>query len=327
MSHQVKKLAIISFGNQARAWAMNLRDSGWQITIFTRPESTSIAQVSQLNFQHQILGDQLAHFDAIALLIPDDQHKVFLEQHHTNLKNGTKIIYAHGHSLSSFRWDQKYSHLQHLLLAPKAIASELRFHYESKQGLAAVYSLEFIAQDFRADLLEFIQQLAMGLGINCGPYECTVKQETEADLLSEQSLLCGLIPYASMTLYNKMRKMGIPKELAYFEAWYECKLITQTLMQVGPERFFEMISPNALMGSELGRKELLGEHFQKALDQLAENISNGNFDHWVANAPQAEIKKRVLDFWSNQELSQVHKQLAGKLYGATSETATDNKKH
>jgi ketol-acid reductoisomerase len=103
------------------------------------------------------------------------------------------------------------------------------------------------------------------------------KNETYADLFSEQSILCSLLPYASEMIFNKLVDKGIEKELAYFESWYEVKLIADTLMKIGPQKFFDLISPNALLGSKKGKDFLLDSHFQSQLNKLLDNIYSEDF--------------------------------------------------
>jgi ketol-acid reductoisomerase len=189
-------------------------------------------------------------------------------------------------------------------LAPKAIASELRFRFESKDGLGAVYQSENEA---------LIKSIAQDLGIT-HLTKTSAKNETLADLFSEQTILCSLLPYGALESFNHLVENGIEPEVAYFECWFEVKLIVDTMIKMGPEKFFEMISPNALIGSEIGRTLFFDEAFKKKLSDCYSNITSGHFDEDVSKIDIDELKKSVKTFWQNEQLNTIHNELSPKLY-------------
>src|SRR5690606_1654851 len=135
------------------------------------------------------------------------------------IREGSIILYAHGYSMTKHHFENHFSHLKHILFAPKSIGSELRRQYQLKGKLGAVYSVELLKAD-TADTVEteiWLLKLAQALGINLGPFKTTFKNEMEADLYSEQGLLCSLIPYAANEMFNHLTEAGIEPELAYFE--------------------------------------------------------------------------------------------------------------
>lgn len=306
-------LVIIGFGSQAKAWALNLRDSGHKVIIALRASSPSEEAVSALGFESFLLEDSsFPKTAAVLLLIPDHLHDSFLQKNSAMIETGTKIIYAHGYSISKSNLHKTYPNFSHLLLAPKAIASEVRFQFEVKGKLGALYSNEY-ALNKEADK-EFIFALASSIGITGGPYVASFEEETRADLFSEQALLCGLIPYAALTCYNKLREKGIPKEAAYMECWLETKLICDAMVKMGPTEFFNLISPNALIGGEKAQKQLLSPEYLKTLDGLIEDIWDKNFYKECDETDLSKLKEDVLDYWQNQELSRTHEELAKDLF-------------
>lgn len=306
-------LVMIGFGSQARAWALNLRDSGQQVVVALREGSPSSKLVSELGFEIIYLNkDQLPKKAPLLLLIPDHHHEEFLTTHKSQIEDGTQIVYAHGYSLIKSNFQDIFPSFSHLLLAPKAIASEVRFQFETKGKLGAVYSTE-CALNLDADK-EFIFSLSRAIGITAGPYEASFEQEAYADLFSEQGLLCGLIPYAALACYNKLREKNIPKEVAYMECWLETKLICDAMVKMGPEDFFNLISPNALIGGEKARKQLLSDDFLKSLDGLMADIWDKKFFDECDNTDFNRLQTEVLDFWKNQELSSTHNELSKDLF-------------
>ena len=253
---KLTEITIIGFGNQAKAWAMNLRDSGINVYIGLRSNSQSVIHAQNLNFTTFSYESDTIPSKFFALLIPDESHFEALDKMKVE-HNKHVCIYAHGFSNIKFKLSQKFPYIKHLLLAPKSIASEVRFLYETNKNISAIFSNEFCSDLTQND----IQEVASHIGFK-NIYYSTFEQETHADLFSEQSILCSLIPYGALLAYNTLRENNYPKELAFFECFYEIKLIADTLLKVGPEKFFDLISPNALIGSQLGKDLLLDDNFQ-----------------------------------------------------------------
>lgn len=306
-------LVIIGFGSQAKAWALNLRDSGIEIIIGLRSDSPSQEVVDSLGFKSFLLENSPFPVNsAILLLIPDHLQENFLKLNAPNISEGSRIIYAHGYSITKSALQKTYPKFSHLLLAPKAIASEVRFQFETKGKLGALYSAEHALEKDKDR--DFVFALAKSLGITAGPYLASFEEEMRADLFSEQALLCGLIPYAALASYNKLREKGIPKEAAYMECWLETKLICDAMVKMGPVEFFKLISPNALIGGEKAQKQLLSPEYLKTLDGLIEDIWDKNFFKECDETDVLELKNQVLEFWQKEELSQTHKELSKDLF-------------
>lgn len=306
-----KEFGIIGFGNQAKAWALNLRDSGYNITIYLRADSPSHQIAQEMGFQTQKL--EQIHSSFIALLTPDETHLTILEHLKYNKNEKLTILYAHGHSLYYENLAHRFPQFSHILCAPKAIASELRFQYQTKASIGGVYSLEEIGQDpssHEAWLLSFAKDLGL-----TAFYPATIADETKADLFSEQSLLCSVLPYASLNSFNKLRAQGISKEVAFFETWYEVKLIADTLMQLGPQKFFNLISPNALIGSQIGKELIFDDQYRAKLHELYSKIEDESFLQQVKETDIDQLRQKVANFWQEQELTQTFNQLAPMLYG------------
>jgi ketol-acid reductoisomerase len=305
------RIAIVGFGSQAKAWALNLKDSEKNVHIALRPGSTSHQEVAALGLKSIELGSKLREFSVFILLTPDHTHKEILDTYQEFIHEGSKIIYAHGYSYIKHNLKNKFKTWDHLLLAPKAIASEVRFQFETGGKLGAIMSLEGSNDPKDRELL---QDIAKGIGITAGPYENSFKDETYADLFSEQSILCSLLPYGALHSYNKLRERGIGKEMAYMECWYEVKLIADTMIKLGPLKFFELISPNALIGGEKARKLIFNEEYNKVANKLLDDIWENKFFQEVDNQNFDALKNEVMSFWKNEELNTVHEDLKENLF-------------
>jgi ketol-acid reductoisomerase len=306
----MKKLTIIGFGNQTQAWANNLKDSGWTIKILCRQKSGSLSKAIAAGFDAEEFSPQaFSQAETIALLTPDNTHHTFFEENKKDLKSGTKIILAHGYSMVRHDLAHQYPEFQFILFAPKAIGSELRSQYLIKGKLGAIYSLEYISEEKKLEIDQWCLALSYGLGINLGPYKASFKTEMEADLLSEQGVLCSLIPYTAKSMFELMLKRGIEPELAFFECWYELKLIINAMIEVGPEAFYDLISPNALIGSEIGQERLMTKDFQTRLESLFDDIQSGTFLENAEKVDVPALRQKIKMRWNQSPLEQTQKRI------------------
>jgi ketol-acid reductoisomerase len=296
------RITIIGFGNQAKAWTKNLKDSTFPFQVALRTGSSSFVETRQNDLPTVEIGsNEFYQGQAFALLTPDHTHQEFLQAHGERLRPGSIIIYAHGFSLIKHQFQQEYPHLKHILFAPKAIGSELRNQYIQKGKLGAVYSLEFHRDDVATK--DWLLNLANALGINMGPYHTSFIRETQADLFSEQGLLCSLIPYVAREMFNQLIDSGIEPELAYFECWHELKLIVSAMVDKGPEGFFDLISPNALIGSEKGYERLITADFKQNLQSLFTDIKSGAFNEELESTDIEALRTRIRTRWSQESLT------------------------
>ena len=297
-NQESKKIQIIGWGSQAKAWALNLRDSGMEISIALRNKSKSIELAKEKGFKVNIIGNKKdkSKQDLNCLLIPDNQHAVFLKKHISWIEDCPNLVYAHGFSLVKEDLNIRFPKINHMLLAPKAIASELRWQYENKGKLGAAFCTQYSKNPVQSE--KEILALAKNLGITAGPFRTSFKDEMVADLFSEQSLLCSFMPFAMQHSFNRLVAKGISKEIAYLECWFEIKLIADTLVPLGPLKFFELISPNALIGGNKAQKILFDEAYQKKLDNLLEDIIKGSFLKEADATSDQELREELVEKWS-----------------------------
>ncbi len=303
---QERPIILVGFGSQAKAWALNLRDSKVNFKIALMPNSSSRSKAEAMGFDCiELENAKLKQFSLFLMLIPDDQQLKFFEKNHSFFNLNSHFVYAHGFSLSKDRLHEKYPDFFHSLLAPKAIASDVRFQYETKGKIGAA----FHAQNEENEII--LKKLASQLGFTA-LFQSHFDEECLADLFSEQSLLCSLIPYGSLKSYNLLRKNGVSSEVAFMECFLELKSITHAFVTLGPQAFFNLISPNALIGSQKGRELLLGESFDKGLLQILVDIKNKQFYKEVEIDADL-LRQKVLAEWDKEELSQTFIKLKPEL--------------
>lgn len=305
-----KTITLIGFGNQAKAWALNLRDSGWRVHIALREQSPSQEKAKALGFNCVDLKQAALEGDNFANLTPDHLHHEVLTgiEFHPN----SRLIFAHGYSIASGLLTLENIGAEVLLFAPKAIASELRYLYETKGKLGAIYSTEYARDQKQAK--DWLFLLAEGLGINAGPYPDSFAAETKADLFSEQAILCSVLPRAAERAFQLLRDKGISEELAYLECWYEMKLIANTLVKMGPSEFFTMISPNALLGGHDADQLLFDKAYQDKLEQLYKRIDSGEFYEHARQSDFNQLRGKMAKLWGDSELEKAHQRLKSQLF-------------
>jgi ketol-acid reductoisomerase len=307
------KTTIIGFGNQASAWALNLRDSGHDFNLLVRSESSMI-RAKELGFEARLIGQiDFDPSECFILLLPDQAHLAALKILEGKINPDALIVLAHGHSFAYQAINQIYPSFNFALLAPKAIATELRYNYQHKKNLGAVYSLDGVSQEKKSLVRTHLINLARCIGITDGPFESSMKQETDADLFSEQTLLCGLYPFMINAAFNFLVKKGVPAELAYYECFEESYLIMKSLHQLGPKAFFDMISPYALVGAHKAQSMLIDQHMLEKMEQLWSEIQDGSFEKMAhESASQLLIRQQLNNFWSESSLYKTFVKINGE---------------
>ena len=135
------------------------------------------------------------------------------------------------------------------------------------------------------------------------------RSETEADLYSEQGMLCSIMPYVAGEMFAHLVETGIEPELAYFECWHELKLIVNAMVDKGPEGFFDLISPNALIGGEKGFHRLITPEFHKNLRSLLSEIQSGQFNKEIDKADVEETRRIIRERWQKSPLMKTFHQI------------------
>lgn len=306
------QLTIIGFGNQAKAWTQNLTDSGFPIRVALQPGSPSIQKAKAQGLVTVEIGSKEFFQDkAFVLLTPDHTHDDFMKEFGDQFQDETLVLYNHGFSLTKNKFQEAFPNLRHVLFAVKAIGTEIRKQFLAKGQLGAVYSFEFVHGE-TSELEAWMKKLSTALGINMGTFKTTFEHETQADLFSEQGLLCSLLPYTAGEMFRLLVETGIEPELAYLECWHEMKLIANAMVDKGPEGFFDLISPNALIGSEKGFQKLFTPDFRANLKDLLTEIQNNKFNSELDVADVAGLRETIRHRWAEAPLMKTHLKIHSK---------------
>tara|TARA_B100000925_G_scaffold87749_1_gene63207 strand:- start:848 stop:1834 length:987 start_codon:yes stop_codon:yes gene_type:complete len=327
MMNKISSITIIGYGSQAKTWASNLSDSGLNVRIALRSNSPSINLATNHGFQVLCFDDEeysndIHKSELIAILTPDHTHLEILNKVKGCISKDALIVFAHGFSVKKENLPSKFPFLNFGLLAPKAIASEMRELYIKREKFPGAISPEYCQNQQSSE--EKLTELSKSLGMS-PPSKVTFEEETVCDLFSEQSLLCSLLPYGIRYAFEALRQKNIHSEMAFNECLYESKLIIQTIEKLGFKKFFEIISPNALYG---GQKAYASKEFQslKSLfSRLIDDISNRKFFEEVDKTDFNKLRNNVIDDWSNSEINQAWERFHQQSREQSNE-ALDNKK-
>jgi ketol-acid reductoisomerase len=291
-----QKIAIVGYGNQGRAWALNLRDSGFEVRVCTRSE------IPKKDAFTRISTEELKTFDGpIALLLPDDVIPEFYKLHfevplidaENDLRPSRTFVFAHGFSVLYDKIDfQKNDEL--LLCAPKGIGTKLREKFKKNSGVMGVIAA-LKGNDKCPQGLVKARAIADGLGCGrIGIIEASFKEEVLSDLFSEQVLLCGGVPKLIDRSVRVMIDKGIPPRLAVYECLHELKLIVDMMVEFGIEGMFHRVSQTALIGGlDAASKILPDEDLDKRLAKIWERIESGRFAKEIPNLKGDWLEKKL----------------------------------
>ena len=270
-----RKVALVGYGNQGRAQALNLRDSGVQVTLGLRQGSPNAGRAAQEGFAVMTPAEAAASAELLMMLIPDElQPSVYLEKIEPNLKQGAALGFAHGLAIH-FGLIAPRPDLDVFLVAPKGPGTALRAEYERGSGLVALYA---VAQDSSggADPLALAYAAAIGSG-RVGILPTSFAEECEADLFNEQAVLWGAIPELIVAGFETLVEAGFSPEIAYFECVAEVKLISDLIYERGIAGMREAISNTAEFGALKGGRRIVNEDSRTEMRRILREVRNGNF--------------------------------------------------
>jgi ketol-acid reductoisomerase len=290
-----KSLAILGYGSQGRAHALNLRDSGYDVTVGLRKDSSSWARAEDDEVRVSSVGEACSDADLVAMLVPDQhQSAVYLESVEGNLKAGSALLFAHGFNVH-FGQIKAPGDTDVIMIAPKAPGPLVRRTFEQGSGTPALLAVE---QDATGDARDRALAYAKGLGCTrAGVIETTFREETETDLFGEQAVLCGGTSRLIQAGFETLVEAGYQPEVAYFECLHELKLIVDLLYEGGFAKMRDAISDTAEFGDLTRGKRIVGPEVEEAMRAVLEDVRSGAFAReWVlenrAGTPVLEAERR-----------------------------------
>lgn len=272
---QGRKVAIIGYGSQGHAHALNLRDSGVDVTVGLAEGSKSRAKAEAEGLKVATVADAAAAADLIMILTPDQvQAKVYAESIEANLNDGDAIFFGHGFNIR-FGFIKPPANVDVALVAPKAPGHTVRREFEAGRGIPDLIAVEQDATG-GAKALALSYAKAIG-GTRAGVIETTFTEETETDLFGEQAVLCGgasqLIQYGFETL----TEAGYKPEIAYFEVLHELKLIVDLMWEGGIAKQRWSVSDTAEYGDYVSGPRVITPQVKENMQAVLADIQDGSF--------------------------------------------------
>ena len=277
----IKRIAIIGYGSQGRAHALNLRDSGFEVVIGLRPGGPTEAKAQADGFVVQAPAEAVKDADLVAILTPDMvQKKVYEESIGPNMKPGACLLFAHGLNVH-FDMITPREDLDVVLVAPKGPGALVRREYEIGRGVPCIYA---VYQDKSGNAEALALAYAAGLGgARANIIKTTFKEETETDLFGEQAVLCGGASSLVQAGFETLVEAGYQPEIAYYEVLHELKLIVDLFYEGGITRMLEFISETAQYGDFVSGPRVIDASVKARMKDVLTDIQNGTFTrNWQA---------------------------------------------
>ena len=262
-----KKIAIVGYGSQGHAHAMNLRDSGIEnVSIALREDSATREKAKNANFEVMTPTEAADWADIIMMLTPDElQSDIYNNEIATNIKEGTALAFAHGLNIH-FDLIQPAEGIDVIMIAPKGPGHTVRAEYERGAGVPCLVAVD---KNPSGNALDIAIAYASGVGGGrAGIIETTFKEECETDLFGEQSVLCGGLTHLITAGYETLVEAGYAPEMAYFECLHEVKLIVDLLYEGGMANMRYSISNTAEYGDYSRGPRLITDETKKEMKKI-----------------------------------------------------------
>jgi len=304
-----KRIAVIGFGSQGHAHALNLKESGLDVAVGLRKDSPSCQKAGDSGLKVMEVGEAAKAADVIMMLAPDQAHKdVYYSEIKDNLKTGDTIAFAHGFNIH-FHQIIPRSDNDVIMIAPKGPGHLVRRMYEEGGGVPALIAVH---RDHSGKAKETALAYAKGIGATkAGVLETTFAEETETDLFGEQAVLCGGTSELIRAGFDTLVEAGYQPEIAYFECLHELKLIVDLIHEHGITGMRYSISDTAEYGDLKKGKRIITEETRKEMKKLLSEIQSGEFAReWIL---ENQAGRPVFNAVRMQEANHLIEQVGKKL--------------
>jgi ketol-acid reductoisomerase len=277
---RAKKVAIIGYGSQGHAHALNLKDSGVDVRVGLHASSKSVAKAKAVGLKVLPVAEAAAWADVVMILIPDtSQGKVYAAEIAPHLGPGKTLMFAHGFNIR-FGTISPRAGVDVSMIAPKGPGHRVRETFQAGQGVPALIAVH---QDASGAAHQLALSYAAALGAaRAGVLETTFAEETETDLFGEQAVLCGGVSALVKAAFGTLVDAGYQPEVAYFECLHELKLIVDLMYRGGLRYMRYSISDTAEYGDYVSGPRVVDAHTKETMGKLLEEIRSGQFARkWI----------------------------------------------
>jgi ketol-acid reductoisomerase len=288
-----RQVAILGYGSQGRAHALNLKDSGFNVVMGLRRDGASWAQAAADGLTVMEPAEAVKNAAIVAFLTPDMVQKSLYGSVVDNIPQGAALLFAHGFAVH-FGQIEPRGDLDVVLIAPKGPGGLVRRQYEEGHGVPCLVAVH---QDATGDALKLALAYASGIGgARAGVIETTFAEETETDLFGEQAVLCGGATELIVAGFETLVDAGYQPEVAYYEVMHELKLIVDLLHEGGLRKMHKFISDTAAYGDMVSGPRVVDENSRKQMQAVLNDIQDGTFArNWIAEneAGMPEFKRMM----------------------------------
>jgi ketol-acid reductoisomerase len=304
-----KTVAILGYGSQGHAHALNLKDSGADVVVGLRPDSASRAKAEAAGLEVLGIADAASRGDVVMVLLPDEkQAEVWEAEIADGIAPGNLLLFAHGFSIH-FEQIAPPQGVDVGMVAPKGPGHLVRRQYEEGHGVPCLMAIH---QDATGNAHDLVLAYAAGIGGGrAAIIETTFKDECETDLFGEQSVLCGGASELVRAGFETLVEAGYDPRLAYFECLHELKLIADLMYEKGIQGMRYSISNTAEYGDMTRGKRVIGEESRAAMKKILADIQSGEFAReWIAeNRAGGEQLARMREEGARHPVEEVGKDL------------------
>jgi ketol-acid reductoisomerase len=289
-----KRIAILGFGSQGRAHALNLKDSGHNVIVGLRPDGASWQRAKSAGLEVAEPGEAVKDAAVVAFLTPDMAQAGLYRSIEARLSEGAAILFAHGFNIH-FKRIEPRADLDVVLIAPKGPGDLVRRQYQEGHGVPCLVA---VAANVTGDALKLALAYAEGIGgTRAGVIETTFAEETETDLFGEQAVLCGGATELVVAGFETLVEAGYQPEVAYYECMHELKLIVDLLHEGGLRKMHEFISETAAYGDMTRGPRIIDSRVRQRMKEILQEIRDGTFARqWIAeNDSGRAAYKRMLN--------------------------------
>jgi ketol-acid reductoisomerase len=308
-----KKIAVLGYGSQGHAHALNLKDSGFDVRVGLYEGSKSWKRAEQAGHPVRTCDEAAAEADVIMILVPDHiQKRLYNESVAPHLTDGKLLMFAHGFNIH-FGHIKPPANVDVAMIAPKGPGHILRDMYVEGVGIPALLAVH---QDATGTAKEKALAYASGIGsAKAGVIETTFKEETETDLFGEQVVLCGGVTSLVTTAFETLVEAGYQPEIAYFEVLHELKLIVDLMYQGGIKFMRYSVSDTAEYGDYISGPRVIDDRVRATMRQILGDIQSGEFaEEWIAENEAGRANFMRLRERANQhQIEQVGEELRGMM--------------
>ena len=306
-----KRVAILGYGNQGRAQALNLKDSGVDVVVGLRGGSRRMIEAESAGLKTALVEDAVASADVVMMLAPDEIHPALYAEIEPHLRHGKALGFSHGLSVR-FGLVEPRADLDVFMVAPKGPGTALRSLYREGKGMIGVWA---VAQDATGNARAIA--LAYGRAIGCGRaglIASSFAEEAEADLFNEQAVVWGGVPELLVAGFETLVAGGVSPELAYLECVGELHLIAELIEARGVAGMKEVISNTAELGALLGGKRIIDDSVRQRMAQVLAEVRAGRFADELRNEERsgyARLEKARAEARSTL-IEKTYRRLAGE---------------